>query len=71
MYHKVGLTAAFRLGEPGFEERETIVNGLCCRKSGFTVSLCNPTLPIIDNQSQVNFVQNKAVECTQLSQLAL
>jgi dihydroorotase len=26
------------------------------------LSLCNLTPPIIDNQSQVNFVQNKAME---------
>ncbi|MFT5713788.1 MAG: dihydroorotase [Flavobacterium sp.] len=50
------------LGEPGFEERETIINGLdVAAKSGFTAIALQPnSFPIIDNQSQVNFVQNKA-----------
>lgn len=50
------------LGEPGFEERETISNGLdVAAKSGFTAIALQPnSFPIIDNQSQVNFVQNKA-----------
>ncbi|MGO4816816.1 dihydroorotase [Flavobacterium sp. W22_SRS_FP1] len=50
------------LGEPGFEERETILNGLeVAAKSGFTAIALQPnSFPIIDNQSQINFVQNKA-----------
>jgi len=50
------------LGEPGFEDRETISNGLIvAAKSGFTAIALQPnTYPIIDNQSQVNFVLNKA-----------
>ncbi|SDW37536.1 dihydroorotase [Flavobacterium degerlachei] len=50
------------LGEPGFEERETITNGLnVAARSGFTAIALQPnSFPIIDNQSQVNFVQNKA-----------
>src|SRR3970282_1931988 len=50
------------LGEPGFEERETISNGLdVAAKSGFTAIALQPnSFPIIDNQSQINFVQNKA-----------
>ncbi|WP_413998855.1 dihydroorotase [Flavobacterium sp. W1B] len=50
------------LGEPGFEERETIENGLSvAAKSGFTAIALQPnSFPIIDNQSQINFVQNKA-----------
>lgn len=50
------------LGEPGFEERETLSNGLdVAAKSGFTAIALQPnSFPIIDNQSQVNFVQNKA-----------
>jgi dihydroorotase len=49
-------------GEPGYEERETIANGLnVAAKSGFTAIALQPnSFPIIDNQSQVNFVQNKA-----------
>ncbi|MFM2370092.1 MAG: hypothetical protein RL619_2413 [Bacteroidota bacterium] len=50
------------LGEPGFEDRETISNGLeLAAKSGFTAIALQPnSFPIIDNQSQVNFVINKA-----------
>ncbi|MCG2611869.1 dihydroorotase [Flavobacterium sp. SM15] len=49
-------------GEPGFEDRETIANGLnTAAKSGFTdVALQPNSFPIIDNQSQVSFVLNKA-----------
>lgn len=51
------------LGEPGFEDRETIANGLqVAAKSGFTAIALQPnSYPIIDNQSQVNFVRNKAI----------
>jgi len=50
------------LGEPGFEDRETIANGLnVASKSGFTgIALQPNSSPIIDNQSQVNFVKSKA-----------
>ena len=50
------------LGEPGFEERETIVNGLnVAAKSGFTAIALQPnSFPIIDNQSQIQFVKQKA-----------
>ncbi|UQD56429.1 dihydroorotase family protein [Flavobacterium sp. K5-23] len=50
------------LGEPGFEERETISNGLeVAAKSGFTAIALQPnSYPVIDNQSQINFVVNKA-----------
>jgi len=49
-------------GEPGFEDRETIANGLTtAAKSGFTnVALQPNSLPVIDNQSQVSFVLNKS-----------
>ena len=49
-------------GEPGFEDRETIANGLnTASKSGFTnVALQPNSFPVIDNQSQVSFVLNKA-----------
>ena len=49
-------------GEPGYEDRETIANGLnIAAKSGFTgVALQPNSFPVIDNQSQVNFVKNKA-----------
>jgi dihydroorotase len=50
------------LGEPGFEDRETIANGLeVAAKSGFTAIALQPnSYPVIDNQSQVNFVLNKS-----------
>ena len=50
------------LGEPGYEDRETISNGLnVAAKSGFTSIALQPnSFPIIDNQSQINFVQSKA-----------
>ncbi|HEU4788166.1 MAG TPA: dihydroorotase [Flavobacterium sp.] len=50
------------LGEPGFEDRETIANGLdVAAKSGFTAIALQPnSFPVIDNQAQVNFVKNKA-----------
>lgn len=50
------------LGEPGFEDRETITNGLAvAAKSGFTAIALQPnSFPVIDNQSQINFVKNKA-----------
>ena len=50
-------------GEPGFEDRETIANGLnVAAKSGFTAIALQPnSYPIIDNQSQINFVKSKAI----------
>lgn len=49
-------------GEPGYEERETIANGLAvAAKSGFTaVAVNSNTNPIIDTKSSVEFLQNKA-----------
>ena len=50
-------------GEPGFEDRETIKNGLqVAAKSGFTGIVLQPnSYPIIDNQSQIHFVKQKAI----------
>lgn len=50
------------LGEPGFEDRETISNGLTvAAKSGFTGIALQPNSdPILDNQSQIRFVKSKA-----------
>lgn len=50
-------------GEPGFEDRETIANGLTvAAKSGFTAVALQPnSTPSIDNQSQINFVKTKAI----------
>ena len=49
-------------GEPGFEDRETIENGLAtAAKSGFTDVALNPnTFPVIDSHSDVAFAQNKS-----------
>ncbi len=49
-------------GEPGFEERETIENGLqTAGLSGFTsVALNSNTQPIIDTSSDIAFVKSKA-----------
>jgi len=49
-------------GEPGFEDRETIKNGLnTAAKSGFTAVAVNAnTAPIIDNKSSIEFLINKA-----------
>ena len=57
------------LGEPGFEDRETIANGLdVAAKSGFTgIALQPNSYPVIDNQSPIHFVQQKAAgSATQL-----
>lgn len=51
-------------GEPGFEERETIENGLnTAAKSGFTAVAVNPnTYPVADNKSAIEFIKNKATK---------
>lgn len=48
-------------GEPGFEERETLQNGLdTAMKSGFTNVVLNPnTNPIIDNSALVQYLKTK------------
>ena len=50
-------------GEPGFEERETIENGLkTAAKSGFTAVAVNPnTNPVADNKSAIEFIKNNAI----------
>lgn len=49
-------------GEPGYEDRETIENGLnTAAKSGFTAVAVNPnTFPVADNKSTIEFLKNKA-----------
>ena len=49
-------------GEPGFEERETIKNGLnAAAKSGFTQIALNPnTNPVIDNNGAITSLLSKA-----------
>ena len=56
-------------GEPGFEERETIENGLkTAAKSGFTnVAVNANTYPVTDNKSAIEFIKNKGnASATQL-----
>lgn len=50
-------------GEPGFEERETISNGLqVAADSGFTaVAMMPNTTPILDTNSDISFVHSKAL----------
>ena len=52
------------LGEPGFEDRETIANGMkVAAKSGFTgIALQPNTLPVLDNQSQIRFVIDRSID---------
>ncbi len=49
-------------GEPGFEERETIANGLMVAgKNGFTDIVLNPTTnPVPDSSSDIVFLKNAA-----------
>lgn len=56
------LDSSVSLGEPGFEDRETISNGLdTAAKSGFTSIAMQPNcFPILDNQSSISFVKQKA-----------
>ena len=56
------MDSSVSFGEPGYEDRETIENGLkVAAKSGFTAVLLQPNSnPIIDNQSQVRFVLDRA-----------
>ncbi|MEM7485115.1 MAG: dihydroorotase [Bacteroidota bacterium] len=53
-------------GEPGFEERETISNGLfTAGKSGFTDILLNPTShPAPDTSSDIVFLKERAKDTT-------
>lgn len=51
-------------GEPGYEDRETIANGMkVAAKSGFTgIALQPNTLPVLDNQSQIRFVIDRSFD---------
>ena len=56
------MDSSVSFGEPGYEDRETIENGLkVAAKSGFTAVALQPNSnPIIDNQSQVRFLLDRA-----------
>ena len=49
-------------GEPGYEERETIINGgNVAAKSGFTdIVLNSNTNPVIDSQAHISFIKSKS-----------
>ena len=51
-------------GEPGYEERETLIHGLeVAGRSGFTKVAVNPnTRPCIDNKSAVEFLLRKSAD---------
>lgn len=50
-------------GEPGYEDRETIENGiLTAASSGFTDVILNPyTKPILDSRADIGFIKNKSL----------
>ena len=54
--------SSINFGEPGFEERETLENGLkTAGKSGFTAVALNPgNDPVTDNKGAVSFLKNKS-----------
>lgn len=54
--------SSVNFGEPGFEDRETIENGLkTAAKSGFTAIALNPgNNPVTDNKGAVSFLKSKA-----------
>ena len=56
------MDGSVSFGEPGYEDRETIANGLkVAAKSGFTAVALQPnSFPVIDNQSQIRFVLDRA-----------
>ncbi|MGS2738581.1 dihydroorotase [Sinomicrobium sp. M5D2P17] len=56
------LDTSVSFGEPGYEDRETIDNGLkTAAKSGFTTVLVNPnTFPVADTNADIAFLKSKA-----------
>lgn len=56
------MDSSVSFGEPGFEDRESIANGLkVAAKSGFTAVALQPnSFPVLDNQSQIRFVLDRA-----------
>ena len=57
------LDSGVCFGEPGYEERETIANGLLtAAKSGFSDIVLNPnTNPVPDSSSDIVFLKNTAI----------
>ena len=60
------LDTSVTFGEPGFEERENISNGLItAASSGFTSILLNPDCnPLLDNHTSVEFIKKKSLNNT-------
>ncbi len=60
------LDTSVSFGEPGYEERENIENGLnTASSSGFTSLLLNPnTKPLIDSHSSVSHIIKKSINHT-------
>ena len=58
------LDSSVCLGEPGHEERETIINGgNVAGKSGFTdIVLNSNTKPVIDSQADISFIKSKSAQ---------
>ena len=56
------LDSSVSFGEPGFEERETIINGgNVAGRSGFTdIVLNSNTKPVIDTQADISFIKSKS-----------
>ena len=56
------IDTSVSFGEPGYEERETIKNGLkVASKSGFTAVVVNPnTFPVTDNKSSIEYILQQA-----------
>ena len=60
------MDTSVSFGEPGFEERETLSNGLLtAASSGFTSIILNPDCnPPLDNHSSVEFLKRKSLNTT-------
>ena len=60
------MDTSVSFGEPGYEERENISNGLLtAASSGFTSIILNPDCyPLVDNHSSVEFLRKKSLNTT-------
>ena len=60
------MDTSVSFGEPGYEERENLSNGLLtAASSGFTSILLNPDCnPLVDNHSSVEFLKKKSLNTT-------
>lgn len=63
MISKGWFDASVSFGEPGYEDRETIENGISvAAKSGFTtIGLNSNCYPLTDSKSLVNYLKNKSL----------